>query len=135
MSNRGQPKMYQEDSNIFYSFPFTLQNLQLLKAVSHTDDREQAAAMLSMTKSNVQMQLSKMEKEMGTALLTSKCKGTRPEFTLAGKLLLRYTDRLMALAMDAMTACKDLDATTSGVMFIGASQTTGTHLLPRLIGE
>jgi DNA-binding transcriptional LysR family regulator len=51
----------------------------------------------------------------------------------AGKLLSKYSDRLMSLAADASSAMKDLQNVKTGQMFIGASQTTGVYILPRLI--
>ena len=53
----------------------------------------------------------------------------------AGKLLSKYSDRLMSLAADALSAMKDLQNVKTGQMFIGASQTTGVYILPRLIRE
>lgn len=52
----------------------------------------------------------------------------------AGKLLSKYSDRLIALAADALAAMRDLQDVKTGRMFIGASQTTGVYILPRLIG-
>ena len=53
----------------------------------------------------------------------------------SGKLLSKYSDRLIALAADALAAMKDLQDVKTGHMYIGASQTTGVYILPRLIGE
>ena len=53
----------------------------------------------------------------------------------AGKLLSKYSDRLMSLVADTLSAMKDLQDVKTGQMFIGASQTTGVYILPRLIGE
>ncbi len=53
----------------------------------------------------------------------------------AGKLLSKYSDRLMYLVADTLSAMKDLQDVKTGQMFIGASQTTGVYILPRLIGE
>ena len=41
----------------------------------------------------------------------------------------------MSLAADALSAMKDLQNVKTGQMFIGASQTTGVYILPRLIRE
>ncbi len=53
----------------------------------------------------------------------------------AGKLLSKYSDRLMYLVADTLSAMKDLQDVKTGQMFIGASQTTGVYILPRLIGD
>ena len=54
---------------------------------------------------------------------------------IAGYLLSKYSDRLIALAADALAAMRDLQNIKTGQMFIGASQTTGVYILPRLIGR
>ena len=54
--------------------------------------------------------------------------------TPAGHLLLRYTERLLALAADAVRATHDLQEVRTGSIYIAASQTTGVYLMPRLIG-
>ena len=46
----------------------------------------------------------------------------------------RYADRLLALAADAFVATQDLHAVKTGSVYLAASQTTGIHLLPTLIG-
>ena len=53
----------------------------------------------------------------------------------AGKLLSKYSDRLMSLVADTLSAMKDLQDVKTGQMFIGAGQTTGVYILPRLIRE
>ena len=54
--------------------------------------------------------------------------------TAAGTLLLRYTERMMSLASDAVAAANDLQEVRMGTMYVGASQTTGVYLMPKLIG-
>jgi DNA-binding transcriptional LysR family regulator len=59
----------------------------------------------------------------------------KAKLTAAGQLLLRYTERLLGLASDAMIAMRDLQEIRTGSIHVAASQTTGVYLLPRLIGE
>ncbi len=53
----------------------------------------------------------------------------------AGRLLQRYSHRLIALAADALVAMRDLQNVKTGQMSVAASQTTGVYLMPPLIGE
>ncbi|KAK9823685.1 hypothetical protein WJX72_004627 [[Myrmecia] bisecta] len=98
---------------------------------------DESAELLSTSRSNVTHRLTKLEKELGVQLVT-RAKGSkehRHQLTAAGNLLLRYTDRLLALALDALAAAKDLQEVKTGSMFVGASQTTGVYLMPLLIEQ
>lgn len=64
----------------------------------------------------------------------SKAWASRGKLTDAGHLLLRYTERLLALSTDAVTATRDLQEVRTGNIYLAASQTTGVYLLPKLIG-
>lgn len=65
----------------------------------------------------------------------SKAWASRGQLTDAGHLLLRYTERLLALSTDAVTATKDVQDVRTGSIYLAASQTPGVYLLPRLIGS
>ncbi len=53
---------------------------------------------------------------------------------LAGRLLQRYSQRIIALAADVLLAMRDLQNVKTGQMSVAASQTTGVYLMPPLIG-
>lgn len=53
----------------------------------------------------------------------------------AGRLLQRYSHRMIALAADALAAMRDLQNVKTGQMAVAASQTTGVYLMPPLIGQ
>jgi hypothetical protein len=61
-------------------------------------------------------------------------KGSATGLTPAGRLLCSYSERLLALCEDAVTALEDLRDVKTGQMYVAASQTTGIHLMPKLIG-
>ncbi|MEL6900868.1 MAG: LysR substrate-binding domain-containing protein, partial [Cyanobacteria bacterium J06606_4] len=50
-------------------------------------------------------------------------------------LLLEYGDRILSLCQETCRAIEDLQNLQGGTLIIGASQTTGTYLLPRMIGQ
>jgi DNA-binding transcriptional LysR family regulator len=54
--------------------------------------------------------------------------------TEAGKLLLEYCERILNQCDEACKAIEDLNSLKGGTLVIGASQTTGTYLMPRMIG-
>lgn len=55
-----------------YNFPFTLQQLVVLKAYAVSQSLEEAAATLGMSKSNVSLTLKNMERTLGLELLLSQ---------------------------------------------------------------
>ena len=54
--------------------------------------------------------------------------------TEAGQLLLSYGDRILSLCQETCRAIDDLQSLNGGTLIIGASQTTGTYLMPQMIG-
>lgn len=55
-----------------YNFPFTLQQLVVLKAYAVSQSLEEAAATLGMSKSNVSLTLKNLERTLGLELLLSQ---------------------------------------------------------------
>jgi hypothetical protein len=55
-----------------YNFPFTLQQLVVLKAYAVSQSPEEAAATLGMSKSNVSLTLKNLERTLGLELLHSQ---------------------------------------------------------------
>ncbi len=56
------------------------------------------------------------------------------QLTEAGHLLLSYGEKILTLCQETCRAIEDLQNLQGGTLIIGASQTTGTYLLPRMIG-
>lgn len=62
-------------------------------------------------------------------------RGRRPlRLTEAGRLLHEYGERILDLASESTAALHDLNHMETGRIRLGASQTTGTYLMPKLIG-
>ncbi|KAK9831888.1 hypothetical protein WJX81_005804 [Elliptochloris bilobata] len=117
-----------------YSFPFSLHQLVLLKAYAAADgDCERVAATQGASRASVSQALRRLEKELGTELLEPQACRPHGPLTAAGLLLLRYTDRLLALAADALASIRDLQDVRTGALYIAASQTVGVYDMPRLI--
>ena len=55
-----------------FIFPFTLQQLTVLRALAMSQTLEEAAAALSMSEANVRLTLSKLEKDMDVELLQAQ---------------------------------------------------------------
>lgn len=116
------------------NLPFSLHQLHAFKTVVATGSKEQTADLLGVTITNISLMLNKLEKDFDEQLLI-RSKGAPMQLTPAGQLLLRYTERMMSLCNDAMTAAKDVQDIKTGTVTVGASQTTGVYIMPHLIGE
>ena len=73
-----------------------------------------------------------MEKQLNTALFYRDKRKAR--LTETGQLLVKYCNRILNLCEETCRAITELQTLESGTLVIGASQTTGTYLMPRLIG-
>jgi len=60
--------------------------------------------------------------------------GRKAQLTEAGHLLLSYGEKIITLCQETCRAIEDLQNLQGGTLIIGASQTTGTYLLPRRSG-
>jgi DNA-binding transcriptional LysR family regulator len=105
--------------------------LRVFRTVARYNNFRMAAEELLLTQPAVSQQIKALENEVGTALFTRSA--GRVALTAAGEILLPYAERLAALAQQAQTAVQDSVGTHTGRLTIGASQTIGQYLLPRLI--
>ena len=68
-------------------------------------------------------------------MCSSDLGGRRAQLTEAGHMLLNYGEKILTLCQETCRAIKDLQNLQGGTLIVGASQTTGTYLLPRMIGK
>lgn len=133
------------------NYPFTLHQLVVFSALAAAKSPEAAAALLNCSKQNIHVLMSNLEFELGRYVagdeagqrtVTSddggKLKLVQPvkkesQLTPAGRLLQRYSHRMISLAADALAAMRDLQNVKTGQMAVAASQTTGVYLMPPLI--
>lgn len=112
--------------------PFTLDQLRILKAIIKEGSFKRAADSLYVSQPAVSLQIQNLEKQLNIPLFERSSK--RAILTDAGNLLLRYGGRILALCEETCRALEDLQNLQGGTLIVGASQTTGTYLMPRLIG-
>jgi DNA-binding transcriptional LysR family regulator len=105
--------------------------LRVFRAVARHCNFRMAAEELLLTQPAVSQQVKALETELGTALFTRGA--GRVALTAAGELLLPYAEQLAALAQQAQAAVQSTAGTHAGRLALGASQTIGQYLLPRLI--
>ncbi|MEB3259973.1 MAG: LysR family transcriptional regulator [Cyanobacteriota bacterium] len=112
--------------------PFTLDQLRILRAIASEGSFKKAADSLYVTQPAVSLQIQNLEKQLDVALFDRG--GRKAQLTEAGHLLLSYCDRILSQCQEACRALDDLHNLKGGSLIVGASQTTGTYLMPRMIG-
>nr|YP_009511578.1 lysR transcriptional regulator [Melanthalia intermedia]AXI97455.1 lysR transcriptional regulator [Melanthalia intermedia] len=112
--------------------PFTLDQLRILKAIIKEGSFKRAADSLYVSQPAISLQIQNLEKQLSIPLFERGNK--KATLTEAGNLLLRYGSRILALCEETCRALEDVQNLQGGTLIIGASQTTGTYLMPRLIG-
>jgi DNA-binding transcriptional LysR family regulator len=112
--------------------PFTLDQLRILKAIASEGSFKRAADSLYVSQPAVSLQVQNLERQLDVPLFDRG--GRRAQLTEAGHLLLGYGDKILSLCQETCRALEDLQNLQGGTLIVGASQTTGTYLLPRMIG-
>ncbi|NEO84824.1 MAG: LysR family transcriptional regulator [Spirulina sp. SIO3F2] len=113
--------------------PFTLDQLRILKAIATEGSFKRAADSLYVSQPAVSLQVQNLERQMDVPLFDRG--GRRAQMTEAGHLLLNYGEKILSLCQETCRAIEDLQNLQGGTLIVGASQTTGTYLLPRMIGQ
>ena len=112
--------------------PFTLDQLRILKAIATEGSFKRAADSLYVSQPAVSLQVQNLERQLDVPLFDRG--GRRAQLTEAGHLLLIYGEKILTLCQETCRALEDLQNLQGGTLIVGASQTTGTYLLPRMIG-
>ena len=105
--------------------------LRVFRSVARHLNFRIAAEELLLTQSAVTQQIKALESELDVPLFDRG--GGRVSLTPAGASLLPFAERLAALAEEAREAVAAATGDHAGRLALGASQTIGQYLLPRLI--
>ena len=111
-------------------FPFTLQQLRILKALTTEKNFTKAAKLLYISQPSLSKQIKILEKNLDILLISRKSNNI--SLTENGKIFLQYSERILALCEESCRTLIDLKNTERGNLTIGASQTIGTYLLPKV---
>ncbi|WP_017710944.1 LysR family transcriptional regulator [Prochlorothrix hollandica] len=112
--------------------PFTLDQLRILRAIAAEGSFKRAADSLYVSQPAVSLQIQNLERQLDVPLFDRG--GRRAQLTEAGHLLLNYGEKILSLCGETCRALEDLQNLQGGTLIVGASQTTGTYFLPRMIG-
>jgi DNA-binding transcriptional LysR family regulator len=111
--------------------PFTLQQLRILKAVATEKSFTKAAEVLFLSQPYLSKQIKALEQNLDVSLLRRN--SNTITLTENGKIFLQYGERILALCEESCRALIDLKNGERGNLSVGASQTIGTYLMPRLL--
>lgn len=112
--------------------PFTLDQFRILKAIALEGSFKKAAESLYISQPAVSFQIQTLEKHLNVAIFNRV--NRKVIFTEEGQTILSYANRILSLCEETCRAVEDLQNLQGGTLVVGASQTTGTYLMPRLIG-
>ena len=113
------------------TLPFTLQQLRIIKAIASEKSFTKAAEILFMSQPSLSKQVKIIENHLGIILVNRE--NNKISLTEAGKLFLQYSERILALCEESCRAINDLKNGDRGNLIVGASQTIGTYLMPRIL--
>ena len=111
--------------------PFTLQQLRILKAVATEKSFTRAAEVLFLSQPYLSKQIKILEEKLEVSLFYRSSKTI--SLTENGEIFLQYAERILALCEESCRALIDLKNGERGNLTVGASQTIGTYLMPRLL--
>nr|YP_009550208.1 RbcR [Tisochrysis lutea]AUM82512.1 RbcR [Tisochrysis lutea] len=112
--------------------PFTLAQLKILHTIVSEGSFKKAGKKLYISQPAVSLQIKNLEQQLNAPIFYRDQRKAR--LTETGKLLFKYCQRILNLCEETCRALDELEILQSGTLIIGASQTTGTYLMPRLIG-
>lgn len=105
--------------------------LKIFRAVVQENGVTRAAAKLNRVQSNVTMRIKQLEEQLGTELFIRD--GRRLVLTPAGKTLLPYAERLLALADEARHALRE--DRPRGRLALGTMESTAASRLPPVLAR
>ena len=108
-----------------------LSDLRIFRAVAEAGGITRAAALLHRVPSNITTRVKNLEEELGAPLFVREHK--RMQLSPAGKTLLGYAQRLLALAEEAREAVGGGEP--RGTLRLGAMESTAATRLPALLGK
>lgn len=111
--------------------PFTLHQLRILKAVATEKNFTKAAAILYLSQPSLSKQIKTLENNLNILLINRE--RNKISLTESGKVLLQYSERILALCEESCRALIELKNGDRGNLTVGASQTIGTYLMPRVL--
>ncbi len=109
-----------------------INKLLIFKTVAEEGSVSRAATRLNFVQSNVTSQIRQMEEHLNVTLLHRKSRGV--ELTSAGRVLLDYAGRILALVDEAERIVQE-EEPLAGRLIIGSLETTAAVHLPAVLSK
>lgn len=110
-----------------------LHYLKLFNILASELSFSKAANMLYISQPAVSIQIKKLENDLGLKLFDKA--GKNLYLNDNGKLLYEYTKKIFELIEEAESSLFNRNEIVRGTINIGASNTPGTYILPKILGE
>lgn len=111
--------------------PFTLHQLRILRAIAIEKNFTKAASSLYISQPALSKQIKILEENLDTVLINRE--RNQISLTESGKIFFQYSERILTLCEESCRALIDLKNGERGNLTVGASQTIGTYLMPRIL--
>jgi DNA-binding transcriptional LysR family regulator len=112
--------------------PMDCNELRIFKAVAEEGSVSRAAERLNCVQSNVTARIRQLEESLNVTLFHRKSRGVA--LTSAGRVLLDYAERILALVGEAERIVQEREP-LGGRLIIGALETTAAVRLPPVLAE
>lgn len=112
-------------------FPFTLQQLRIVKALATEKSFTKAAELVSLSQPSLSKQLTTLEKNLNLVLLH---RTSYPlSFTESGTVVLEYAERILGLAEECCRVLRDLKQGERGTVRIATTPFLHVYVLPKVL--
>jgi DNA-binding transcriptional LysR family regulator len=109
-----------------------LMQLEMFVATAELRNVQRAAERVFRTQPAVSMAIRRLEEELGSPLFDRSNRGNYV-LTPSGELLFAYARRILGGRAEVISQIRELHSLESGRVRIGANESAGNYLLPRLI--
>lgn len=110
-----------------------LHHLLVFHTIAKTGSITSSSKKLRISQPALSRELKELEQRFGVILFERLPRGMR--LTPAGKILAEYADRLFEVARAAESAMHEIARARTGHLSLGASNTIGTYVLPRMLSK
>jgi DNA-binding transcriptional LysR family regulator len=110
-----------------------LSYLKLFNTLATELSFSKAASLLYISQPAVSIQIKKLEEDMGFKLFDRV--GKQLQMTENGEILYQYTKKIFGLVDEADAVLTKKYASIKGIVEVGASNTPGTYIMPRVLFE
>src|SRR6476646_513842 len=112
-------------------FPFTLQQLRILKTIEIENNLTQAADLLYLSQPSLSKQIKTLEKNFNILLI--KRENNKISLTENGKIHLDYSEKILPLCEECCRVFIDFRKGERGDLTLGVSQKISKYFLPKII--